>query len=63
MSSPDERRELTRQARLRLDEVDRMRTEHRIITAQSQLRLAESRLLLARALTTLRRPSTPAPPV
>jgi len=42
-------REHTRQSRLRLDTVEHLRAEHALLTAQSVLRIAESRELLDRA--------------
>lgn len=42
--------DLTRQARVRVASVEHLRAEHRIITEQSDRRLAESRALLDRAL-------------
>ena len=46
MTTADELRELARQTRLRLSLASRLRVEQRIITAQSERRLRESRLLL-----------------
>lgn len=54
MSTPDDLRELSRQARSRIAETQRLRAEHRVIFAQTQRRLVESRVLLDRS--ELRRP-------
>lgn len=60
MSTPSELRELVRQTRVRLGEADRLRSEVRLITEQTDRRLHESRLLLARA--QVRRAAAPAAP-
>ena len=59
MGTPDELRELTRQSRLRLAEVERLRAEQRLLTAQTDRRLREGRAVLDRA---EQRPAVPPRP-
>lgn len=49
MTTPDQVHELVRQARERVHTVELLRTEHRLIEAQTLRRLRESRALLDRA--------------
>jgi hypothetical protein len=59
MSTTDDLRELTRQTRLRLGEAERLRVEQRLITAETDRRLRESRELLTRAALRWARPPAP----
>ena len=49
MPTSDDLRALTKQSRQRVDQIEHLRAEQRLISAQTAQRLRESRLLLDRA--------------